>query len=309
MTLNEINVQSLTPTRPFLKWAGGKRWLAGVLAGLLGNGRGRHIEPFVGSGACFFQSSAATAILADSNPHLMACFRIVRDRPEQLIRSLSRLNISIDTFDRLRHQGPINEHRRAVRLLYLNRTAFNGLYRVNREGRFNVPFGCKSSTALCDRLAIRDCSLRLANVELPTADFRKTLRRVRKEDRVYLDPPYTVMHNNNSFRRYNERIFSWHDQCTLASIADSLARGGTRVVVTNALHSDVIALYSADTFTGYALSRPTNMAASTASRGTCTEFLAVSRSIKSNTKTVLRILENHLSCKIESLPLRKLQHC
>ena len=295
MSLVRHECTETATVKPFLKWTGGKRWLASVVSALLGNARGRYIEPFVGSGACFFKSSPQQALLADANRHLIACYRIVRDRPEQLIRDLARLDISASIFYRLRQDKPSNDLARATRLLYLNRTSFNGIYRVNRKGEFNVPFGCKPSTTLCDAHSIRACSDRLANVELLTADFRTTLRLASCEDCVYLDPPFTVMHNDNAFRRYNEHIFSWDDQCALANVANNLACGGARVVISNALHADVKKLYNPRVFNAFAVSRSSNMAADPECRGACLELLLVSRTIASGARSVRRLLEGKSS--------------
>ena len=204
---------------------------------------------------------------------------MVRDQPERLIRRLARLRVSRTTFLAMRQSEPRDPLAKATRFLYLNRTAFNGLFRVNRQGQFNVPFGCKPGTTLCDASAIRTSSRRLRKAHLATSDFRASLDGANHCDVVYVDPPYTVMHNNNAFRRYNEHLFSWTDQLALADLLIRLARIGTRVIVSNANHPSVSALYPRLLFARAALRRPSNVAADPASRCFADELLLLTRSV------------------------------
>ena len=294
---------TLKSTVPFLKWAGGKRWLANTVAGLLGE-EGRHVEPFAGSAACFFSSRATEGCLSDNNDELMNCFRMVRDNPRKLVNLLRQLDISGQTFERIRSSNEKGVLKRACRFLYLNRTAFNGIYRVNQLGQFNVPFGCKPGTELCDELRILNCSQRLQNVELNSCDFRVALARIRGSDAVFIDPPYTVKHNCNAFRRYNEQIFSWNDQETLAQIANRLAARDVRVVLSNAFHEDVVKLYFRKNFHALMVTRPSNLAASTSKRGSCEELLLISRATVSSTKILRRVMEDRLPNRTSLIRLR-----
>lgn len=261
---------------PFLKWAGGKRWLAPHLANLLGHTT-RFVEPFVGSGAVFFTVAPKAGVLSDVNADLVAAFQIVRDHPELLIARLSRLRITSGTFERMRSWRPNSDLDRAVRLIYLNRTAFNGLYRVNRKGEFNVPFGCKEGTRVCDQETIRAASTALANAKIVRQDFRSALVRARSDDVVYADPPYTVKHDNNGFRRYNEKIFSWDDQRDLAELLSTVVLKGARVIVSNAHHDTIRAMYPRKLFQAFIVARTTCMAGDARKRGVCLEWLLVSR--------------------------------
>jgi DNA adenine methylase len=264
---------------PFLKWAGGKRWLARRIASLIEPGR-RLVEPFVGGGAVFFMSAPDKALLADINPDLVATLRAVRNHPRRVIKTLLELRINSRTFHCIRRTRPIDDVDRAVRLIYLNRTAFNGLYRVNRRGEFNVPFGCKPGTRLCDAGGINEASDLLAKAEVQRQDFRITLAEVEPEDIVYVDPPYTVKHDNNGFRRYNEKIFSWDDQRELAGMLCKLARKGVRVIVSNAHHDTVKSMYPISIFHSLLMTRATCMAGDATRRGKCTEWLLVSKSFE-----------------------------
>jgi DNA adenine methylase len=297
------NPELATPVTPFLKWAGGKRWLSALVAQLLQHDTGRHIEPFAGSAACFFASTVTKTLLCDINAELIGCYQIVRDRPEELITGLSSLGIDPETFYAVRKQRPRSALARAIRFLYLNRTAFNGLYRVNLDGAFNVPFGCKPTTVLCDVDVLRACSIRLAHATLITATYSEALARATANDSVFVDPPYTVKHNYNAFRRYNEHLFSWSDQVRLARRANALAERGIRLVIANAFHIDVRRLYSPTRFHAFAISRSTNMAATPDKRGTCEELLLVSHSLGFSRRAVRRLIDSEFPGRVQSARL------
>ena len=265
---------------PFLKWPGGKRWLAPIIVPYFKSSRARYVEAFLGGGAIFFALEPNRALLADANADLIACYAAIRTSPKAIINRLRSMPISESVFKEVRASTPTGSIRKAVRLLYLNRLSFNGIYRVNRAGAFNVPFGPKPGTELCRPNLIYGCSLALRKAELLCGDFRETLSRTRITDLVYLDPPYTVAHNNNGFRRYNESIFSWQDQQDLADWSNRFAARGGRVIVSNAWHSDVVDLYSPGLFAKRRFDRFSPMAASPAARGQRSELLAVSRSLQ-----------------------------
>jgi DNA adenine methylase len=277
-------------TVPFLKWAGGKRWLAAIIRDLFADFKGTYFEPFLGGGAVFFRLAPERAILSDVNEDLVHTFRMVRDRPEEVIAALAKHRIGRVVFQRVRSADPTDGVSRAVRLLYLNRTAFNGLYRVNRQGRFNVPFGCKPGTVLCDAAQIRACSSALSTADLISTGFDAVLRRVRKGQCVYADPPFTTKHNNNAFRRYNESLFSWADQLRLATLANAAAERGARVIVSNALHPEVLSLYPRDLFVPCGIRRASCLAADPMYRSHSTELLLVSKTVAASVKQVRCLL-------------------
>jgi DNA adenine methylase len=233
-------------SRPFLRWPGGKRWLVPTIRELLkGVQYERYIEPFLGGGAMFFGLAPVRALLADVNDDLMNVYRHVRERPGFVIAALKKLPVDATTYSAVRADRPMLGFDRAVRFLYLNRTAFAGMYRLNREGEFNVPFGGGERTP---ELLWRDDLLRcaavaLASAELITADFETVLARTGEGDLVYCDPTYTVTHNQNCFVRYNERNFRWADQERLAAACTAAAKRGAIVLVSNAAHPEVLALY------------------------------------------------------------------
>jgi DNA adenine methylase len=214
----------------------------------------------------------------------------VRDRPDEIISELAKLRITRACFNRVRNWRPSDDLSRAVRLIYLNRTAFNGLYRVNQQGGFNVPFGCKPGTRLYDEATIRTTSRALQSAELACQDFRMTLSKARLSDVIYVDPPYTVRHDSNGFRRYNDKIFSWNDQKELAKILCDLADGGTRVIVSNAHHRSVRSMYPTSLFHAFGLTRATCMAGDPKRRGVCKEWLLISTSFEETQSTIREIL-------------------
>lgn len=230
---------------PFIKWAGGKRWLAAHIIDSMPelDKTTKYFEPFAGSSALFFKLRPHKALLSDVNEELTNCYQVVRDSPEALIAALSSLKVSKKLHNKMRQQKPEGTLGRAVRFIYLNRTSYNGLYRVNKQGDFNVPFGCKPGTKVCDARALLMASQALKSAKFVCADFEASLKQVRRGDIVYCDPPYTSAHNQNAFRRYNERLFSWDDQLRLASVVRNLLEQGAWVAISNANAPDVQALY------------------------------------------------------------------
>jgi len=268
-------VHSLPPrtqdTRPFLKWTGGKRWLSSEINDILLASRKRYYEPFLGGGAVFFSLRAWPATLSDINGDLITTYVQVRDNVDAVISRLQRLEIDRATFSRLRAMRPRSPVTQAVRMLYLNRTAFNGMYRVNSRGEFNVPFGCKEGTILCDEQLLRAASRALQNRTLVETDFEKVIDSAGAGDLVYADPPYTTCHDNNGFRRYNESLFLWADQERLAKACKRAVRRGASVVVSNAAHREIALLYSA--FTVRRVFRYTSISASAEGRGIVSEVV------------------------------------
>lgn len=260
---------------PFLKWAGGKQWLAQALAKELGNLRGSYYEPFVGGGSVFFALAPTSAVLSDVNDELMRTYRIVQELPKQLIARLRRFRFTSDDYYRIRASRPRTPIGEAARFIYLNRTCWNGLFRVNRNGEFNVPPGkfkydpdfVGASRILSAHRALREAFLR-------TGDFEVIAENAVKGDLVYLDPPYSVMHSSNGFLRYNEGIFSWEDQKRLAGFARRLSKRGVRVVVSNAAHSSIKELYRG--FDCRLIHRRSLLAADCAKRQPVTECLFLS---------------------------------
>lgn len=232
---------------PFLKWAGGKRWLVHSYHHLLPSNSAcrRYIEPFLGSGAVFFNLQPQRALLADINPDLIETYEVVRDNCQEirkLLKEHHKKHCASHYYTQRKTQYD-SKIKRAARFIYLNRTCWNGLYRVNLKGEFNVPIGTKTSVILGTD-CFEEISKCLKKVEFNTADFASTLAKARKGDFVFIDPPYTINHNINGFRKYNERIFKWSDQIRLRDLAFCAKRRGAQVLILNADHDSIRDLYT-----------------------------------------------------------------
>lgn len=266
---------SSTPALPFLKWPGGKRWLAGTVAEILGQPSGAYYEPFLGGGAVFFALRPARAVLSDRNGELIEVYRQIKTNLERVLDAMRGMRPSRAQFARLRAADPQSALERAVRFLYLNRTAFNGMYRVNQRGEFNVPYGCKPGTTILNRALLRAASNALQSATILRSKFEHQIAKAGKGDVVYCDPPYTVKHDNNGFIRYNESIFSWDDQERLAEGCHEAARRGARVVVSNARHEPVRKLYTG--FTARIVYRNSMISGTAEGRGAVAEYLLISK--------------------------------
>lgn len=234
-----------TENPPFLKWAGGKRWLVDKHEHLFEIEYGRFIEPFVGSGAVFFSLQPEISILCDKNEKLIEVYSAIKDewsKVEDLLLWHQNKH-SAEYYYELREKNLRTPASRAAQFIYLNRTCWNGLYRVNKKGEFNVPIGTKQNVILATDNFER-VSLSLKNAELLSGDFDVALAKAGEGDFVFVDPPYTVKHNFNGFLKYNEHIFSWDDQVRLRdSIKNAISRGA-QVLVTNACHESIRTIYA-----------------------------------------------------------------
>jgi DNA adenine methylase len=223
---------------PFLKWAGGKRWLIPKLQDKLPT-FGMYYEPFVGSGGLFFALEPKRAILSDTNPELINCYRCVRDHCNEVIRILKRLKSNKETYykvrDKLYSKG--DKVKRAAYFIYLNKTCWNGLYRVNQAGRFNVPVGrVNESVPVFDADQLVVASHLLKRAKLKCCDFQEAIAEASANDLVYFDPPYITTHLNNGFIKYNSKLFHHSDELRLARTAQYLAMKTVSVIVSNAAH-------------------------------------------------------------------------
>lgn len=175
---------------------------------------------------------------------MIQAYLTVKDNPRGVISALRRLRNTESGYYRVRDEwNPISPTGKAARLYFLQRFSFNGIYRENRSGDFNVPYGGRTHLAVADEAHILAISCALSAVELRHCDFTEVLDRARCGDFVYLDPPYTVKHNNNGFIKYNASLYSWQNQVTLADVANELRRRGCFVMVTNAYHQPLLRLF------------------------------------------------------------------
>lgn len=246
-TLQAQAARPLTATpRPFVRWAGSKQRLLPHLIDALPDTFGRYYEPFLGSAALFFLLAPERAVLTDACLPLVQVYEALRTDVDRVLELLSGYDVlDKEMYYAVRAVEPEDLHERAARFLYLNRACWNGLYRVNGAGRFNVPYGAPKTGALPDDENLRACAQALARrgVTVRHGDFGRSVAGARAGDLVFFDPPYVTGHNNNGFIDYNEKLFRWADQERLAAVARRLVERGVFVMVTNAYHDRVLALY------------------------------------------------------------------
>lgn len=239
-----IKYEGAVLLKPFIKWAGGKRWLTADPAFSLPDFSGRYIEPFLGGAAVFFHHAPRDATLSDINPRLIEVYQTIRDDWQKVFRELKRLQRlhSREFFYEERSRSRKTPHTRTAQFLYLNRTCFNGLYRENLKGIFNVPIGTKTKVIFEDE-NFEEISSALSRAKIITADFAETISTASDGDLVFADPPYTTAHNMNGFVKYNQNIFGWEDQIRLRDVLLAAAERGSKVVLTNADHESIHELY------------------------------------------------------------------
>jgi DNA adenine methylase len=242
---------------PFLKWAGGKSQLLAQFETLFPERRFAHyFEPFVGSGAVFFalynQGRISQAALSDRNPELINCYSTVREQPEALIEILGQhhTNHNRDYYYQIRaldRQDDVTlaPVERAARMIYLNRTCYNGLWRVNRKGQFNVPMGSYKNPRILNAPNLRAVSRALQGVSIIVMDFRRVVDAAQPGDFVYFDPPYVPLNATSNFTSYTAGNFSLDDQRDLADTFAALDRRGVSVMLSNSDTPLVRELYAA----------------------------------------------------------------
>lgn len=244
-------MKSKAPPRPFLKWAGGKSRMLPHIAPLVPAGVNRYFEPFVGGGALFFDLAGhggfRRAVLGDMNHDLMNAYAVVRGSVEPLIQELKsdRYSYAKERYLEIRAEDPdkLDDVKRAARFLYLNRTCFNGLYRVNRSGTFNVPFGRYKDPVICDSEALRSASSALKKARLVERDFGYVAREAKPGDFVYFDPPYYPLSETSKFTSYTSGGFGLEEHTRLALIFAELAAKGVAVILSNSYCPTTVALY------------------------------------------------------------------
>ncbi len=237
--------------RPFLKWAGGKRQLLPILKEHLPKKYISYYEPFLGGGAFLFDLQPKQAVINDSNPELINCYRIIRDSVDELIEDLGRHKNQEDYYYKIReldrkkgfkNQTPVE---RASRIIYLNKTCYNGLFRVNSKGQFNVPFGRYKNPNILDLSVLKAVSkyLNENQVEILNGDFEIAVKKARKGDFIYFDPPYDPVSDTASFTGYDINGFNRNEQERLKATVDELDKKGCYVLLSNAYTDFIVDLY------------------------------------------------------------------
>jgi DNA adenine methylase len=228
--------------KPFVKWVGGKRQLLAQfrLRNLYPPEKfnpktGRYFEPFVGGGAVFFDLLPEKAYLSDLNNELVVTYNVIKNDVENLIKSLKKHSLDKEYFLKIRAQNPENlsDINIASRFIYLNRTCFNGMYRVNSKGGFNVPFGKYTNPLICDETNLRKVAKALKNVEIKRQDYKEVLKKAKKGDFVYFDPPYYPISKTASFTSYTSETFLDKEQIELRDTFSELHKQGCFVMLSN----------------------------------------------------------------------------
>lgn len=260
--------------KPFLRWAGGKTWFIDHLEALLdGQHFANYYEPFLGGGSIFFSLSVtdAAATLSDANTELIDTYISIRDNVEEVIQYFATYENTSDFYYKLREKEPTDPFERAARFIYLNHTSYNGLYRVNRKGKYNVPFGKRKSDTI-DIEEIRKASRALVGANLLSGDFENRGDVIHEGTLVFLDPPYTVSHNDNGFVQYNQSIFSIEDQARLARYIQFIMDRGAYFILMNAAHNAIREIF-ADCGRSMLIERQSLIGGKNAKRGLTSELV------------------------------------
>jgi DNA adenine methylase len=269
-----------TNLQPVLKWVGGKRQIIQQIMEQIPDDYGRYFEPFLGGGSVFLSIRPKSAVINDYNDELMNLYKIIKINPNGLVRVLSSLKNEKTEFYRIRNlDRDINFHKsntdefRAARTVFLNKTCFNGLYRVNANGEFNVPFGNYKNPKIFDSESIFRLSdyLNKYNIKILNTDYFDSLKFIRKNDFVYIDPPYDPVSASSSFTSYTEKGFTKEDQIKLKKTCDILNSKGVKFLLSNSATDFILDLYKDYNVTLIDVRR--NIAASNMSRKVVKEVL------------------------------------
>lgn len=235
--------------KPFLRWAGGKRWLIKQLDDFLPQTFNQYHEPFIGGGAIFFHINPLHAFISDFNAELIETYNTIKNNPHEVIKYIKLFKNTKEDYLKIRAQNFQSVEKRVARFIYLNQTSFNGIYRVNANGKYNVPYGYRENYTF-DFDKILNVSSVLQSIDIKHVDFMLCIDNVKKNDLVFLDPPYTVAHNNNGFIQYNQKIFSLEDQYRLKDLILQIKEKRAYYILTNANHPKIREIFDVgDTIT------------------------------------------------------------
>jgi DNA adenine methylase len=232
-------------TKPFLKWAGGKTQIVCTLLNYSPSSFNKYIEPFVGGGALFFNISPSNGIISDLNEELIITYQEVKRNVREIISILDTYKNEESFYYKIRklNTSSLTRSERAARLIYLNKTCFNGLFRVNKRGEFNVPYGKRTGPFL-DKQTLIIASEYLSNAEILHSDYKDILNKyASKGDFIFLDPPYQPVGKFSDFKRYTKEFFYENNQIELAGIFHELVKKGCYVILTNSDHPFIMDLY------------------------------------------------------------------
>lgn len=246
---NELAEGSSKTARPFIKWVGGKTQLLPELTKRFPKKIGRYFEPFIGGGALFFSVQPSVAYISDINPELINAYQIVRDDVETLITDLKKhmyeekYYYKIRDLDRSSDYVNLSPVEKASRIIFLNKSCYNGLYRVNSKGQFNTPFGRYTNPTILDSVNLRACSKSLRNVTIKLAEFDAFEQEITTNDFVYFDPPYVPLSTTAYFTSYSSEGFGIEMQQSLFELCRRLDLRGIRFMLSNSSATFVKELY------------------------------------------------------------------
>jgi len=270
---------------PFLRWAGSKRAALPLLSRFAPRQFGKYIEPFAGSACLFFHLRPSKAILADLNEELIETYRAIKREPVAVARALGRIPFGKEAYYEVRNQQfkKPDHVRRAARFIYLNRFCFNGLYRTNSKGTFNVPFGAPRNAGVPTRDDLKKCANALSCARLYAGDFEGIVtKNVSKSDFVYLDPPF-FQTEGRVFRQYNSQPFMRQDLERLASLLDHIDRKGATFLLSYAKNGEARELFRGWYSTTIALQR--NISGFAGARGKALEIVVSNVPLRGRLKT------------------------
>ncbi|MBT5954292.1 DNA adenine methylase [bacterium] len=273
--------------KPFLKWAGGKRQLSEALCHFKPATFSNYFEPFLGGGAFFFQLLPETAYLSDINHDLITTYTVVKNNVSELIQELSSFSYSEETYYKIRNQDRLSSYsqftdlQKAARFIYLNKTCYNGLYRVNLDNQINTPFGHYKNPLICDQKNLIAVSKKLQHVQLDIQPFQSTLKHVQKNDFIYLDPPYDPVSKTSNFTGYAKDKFGKDEQIALKNYCDAIDKKNAFFMVSNSSTDFIKDIYKDYTINTIKANRSINSNAK--KRGPVDEVLITNYPTKSYT--------------------------
>lgn len=237
--------KTIDNSKPFLRWAGGKRWLIKHIESIKKLKIKTYYEPFLGGGSVFFNiDNYKNAHLSDLNSELIDTYSCLRDNLEDVVAKLKTFKNTEFQYYKIRETQFEDIVDKSAKFIFLNKTSFNGIYRVNQKGEFNVPYGFRNNIDIVDIENLKKVSLKLQNTVLKCQDFEAISKNIKKGDFVFLDPPYTVAHENNGFIQYNQKIFSLEDQIRLSKFVETIKEKEAFYILTNAKHKAIQEIYN-----------------------------------------------------------------